>query len=1467
MKSYELLDSQLGIWLGQQKVGDSSIYNAAEYYEINGQIDIDKFICATNLVVNQADCLFCVFTMADTQLQQTRLESSFELPVIDLRQKNNPEQEALRWMQVARKQRFDLQHGPIFSMALIRLDNERMYWFQNIHHIASDGYSFSLLSQKVSDVYQELIVENSINEAALFGEYESLIEEQNKYKQSKAFEKDKEFWHKQLINMPTPHSLCESLDDNVGFASQSIKLTYEFSQAIFSKIQQCSTEHKVMWSDYILASVAMLIAEFNAQPHAVLGLPVMSRMGSKAINVPSMIMNIVPITLSFSIQSTFEEILALTSKTVSKTRPYFRYRYENMKMDRLNLESQDKTAKKLFGPVVNIMPFSRRLIFSEATVDYHNLSAGPVEDISFGFSLNKDQRLILNLEANPERYTQTQLEKILNDYLVLIETVAFNVLSKPKIKVDDLSFYQSDKILDEKLGVYPLLLQQAKAYPFKDALLFEHYQYNFSQLIQAIDRMVYVLEQHYVDSGQNVAFIVNRSDIAIIGMFACLKMKANFVFLETTAPTNRNDQILNSTQPALVIIDDNEKYNKLEFSTLTIDTIRKQLNKTSDYFIKDYGSYEKLSDYTAYLIFTSGSTGQPKGVVINQQALTDFVLASKNEYKSVYNDTWLQFAPLHFDACIEEIFVSLCSGAKLVVRNDDMIQSPSTFIKQCELFSLTVLDLPTAYWHELVYAMQDQNLCLPSLMRVVIIGGEAVSQTTVKTWLSLDTQHINLFNTYGPSEATVVATVANLTKRQQGIGLPLKGRAVAVVDAKLNVVPKNQEGELLLLGVGLADQYLDNFEQTKHAFIDWVHPVTQNIMRAYRTQDRVKMLKDNNIEFIGRKDDQVKISGVRIELGEIETTIAKLDGIKQVVVLKHIHLDVAYLVAHIVCLDKTYTNLYSDISNLRRALNTRLPKAMLPSSVMMHHCFDKTASGKVNKKILAQKSVVTPNNQQQYDDEVLNKIIKVWSEVLGNPHIKPQDDFFVLGGHSLQSIQVANRLSKIFELNISMNVIFKNPTVLDLTDYIKSNLSNYDTVPMDDLKQKNEVHQLIKNDLDYFKNSTFIKQNIDNSSKINDKKQSILLTGATGFVGVKLLSKILNTTQFNVICFIRAKSIEDAKLKLHNALAQQSININTNNINTNNRITIVLADLELENFGLDSIFLSELASQCVAIIHNAANTSVMRDYQSLRKCNAISTQQLLNLAQQYDIKFNLISTISVLAGAHKDKIDSQGYVKQHDGLQDGYQQSKWVSEECVRLASANGLHTSIYRLARVTGSLKTGYVNSKDIVWSILKVGLKHKALPDLSFEEPWSTVDDVAAFVIKDGLSECVNSVFNVLPNQDVALKWVYDNIQNHASFERTKLSIVSVSSWCESIRALGDDEDLPILNFFEQRKSLPKLHESHFRINQIGLNERLNHLNLSILMITKQQFYQYLEYAIKHKLIDCENNEDIINNSSVLI
>ncbi|WP_159064960.1 non-ribosomal peptide synthetase [Thaumasiovibrio subtropicus] len=1485
-----LTQAQLGIWLGQAINPESTQYNAAEYLQFDGQLEDDAFASAAESVLQQTMSLNMAYHLdADRPVHRHigKVAEQVAIERIDLSEEADPMAAAIRWMHVTYPQPLKLSVGELYRHALIKVSDTCHLWFLSIHHIAADGYSFSLLADAVVNRYRTSVEPGTEGMPIPFGDYRQLSEEDANYRHSSDFEQDKRYWQQRLAPFAAATSFSswperqhtEIVDAEIDGqqSAVTISLSTSISKATMQSLTDVALQHRLSWSDLLVALVAKQLYQYKGVKETVLGLPVAGRMGTKAASIPCMYMNIVPLPVALEGDMRLVTLARSISKQIMSSRRHHRYRYEDLKQDLI----RHRPEAPLFGAVVNVMPFERRFALQQCSVSAQTLSAGPVEDISFNFVKQPDGRLSFNLDANPERYDAELVAQLHRG--VIADLFCLNTLMDEPFQVDysGLSIVTTPRLRhrfpahEEKSLLHRIWLR-SQTEPDRPALSqldslagTRNAIVSYAELVAKVDKLAGQLCALNIAKQQTIAIAMGRSQEAIIAMLASLVCGHRFVAIDPTAPVARTEVMLGDVAPAVILHNAElpEVLDSLfsDYATFCPSKAPPQCvgRESHNTFFDDthssqtgYGDWRNehvLQQQDAYLIYTSGSTGKPKGVMIDYPALDRFTLAATEAYGIADNDRVLQFAPLHFDTCIEEIFVTLSAGGEVVVRDENMLESFDCFMQACKDAEISVLDLPTAYWHEMALAIETQPLSLPSSVRTVIIGGEAAKAARVSAWKSHVDPNVKLLNTYGPSEATVVTTYCNLvdSASNNSIGRPLLGRHVAIVDKHGCPVPIGVEGELVLMGDSLSQGYLGLPLQTAQQFIPFKAPGhSLDGARAYRSGDRVWLDVQGNLHFIGRIDEQIKISGCRIEPGDVEQALLSLSGIQAAAITVAERQGQKHLQAHL-----TGQEMEWSIAEIRAALLALLPAPMLPSDAIWYDALPLTSSGKVDKKALseraskrAQRKEAQPASSElnPLDDasSLVLKIAAIWQDVLGVQQVQPSDDFFLIGGQSLQSIQIAARLSAVLGRSVPVSILFDKPVLSDLA-------ASLDPDSLTASASRLSSEQLMAADLEAFSRQL-------PSQCVCTKKRAIrtvLLTGATGFVGAQLLHQLLAHKGLRIVCPVRADSVAAGEQRLLTSLSQQGL-ITSEHTEADavlKRVSVVIEDITKAQLGFSREAYCRLGDEVDLVIHNAAQTSVLRDYHSLRQANVDATAQLISFAAAFGLPFTHVSTIAVAPKSMQ--VLPETYVPQHLGLAtgayaDGYQQSKFVAEAMVEIAQQRGLVTKVYRLARVSGDQQLGYANPNDLVWSILRTGMRHAVLPQISVAEPWTPVDDVAQFVVKHSLLTSDTGVFNVTPDRPVQLS---------ALFEWTKafgfcFDWLALPQWCAGIAEKGSEQDKTLLSFFDKSANASTAVHIATCDNQEAQRAQ-QMLGLSLTPISQSLFNHYLRYALSHGILDRAN------------
>lgn len=1020
-KRRPLSAAQEGIWLGQQLYGRRPLYNTAECVEIHGSLDWELFETSLRQTVSEAETLHLRFDVEEgTPYQYCDRSLPWQLQQLDFSDATQPRQAAWDWMRQNLQQTVNLSHEKPFAQALIRLAPDRHLWYQRIHHAVIDGYGTSMLLRRVSEVYSALSQGQAVT-ASPFAGLSGVIEEDIAYQTSSQFERDRQYWLDAMQDAPEPVRLTPQTAPASDLAlRQSAVLPTE----TFAQLQEVSRQAQASWADLLLAATAIYLHRCRGATEIILGVPMMGRLGSAALRVPAMVMNIVPLRVSVTTDSSFAQVASQIAQRLRDLRPHQRYRYEQLRRD------LKRVGRPLFGPVVNIMPFDDSIRFGDASCTLHNLSAGPVEDLAVNVRANLGSRTLkLDIEANPACYSPEELAQHQQGWLAELhrglEDCECPLTSHPATQ----ALLQGEPLAEPVPDVLQRFLERAQQQPDAPAIVAADQHWSYGELCQQAQDLGAKLVAFGVQPEQLVAVHLPRSYEAIVAILGVLFSGAAYLALDPEAPTTRNANLLQDAKPVLAIAQ-------------TASPLPQLPDLPPQWFLNDLpqlptATLPKLRcDRLAYVTYTSGSTGQPKGVAIDRQALARFTAAAQQRYDITAADRVLQFAGLHFDASVEEIFTSLCSGATLVLREMAMLQSLPHFLETCDRQQITVLDLPTAFWHELAFYLANHSTLIPPSLRTVIIGGEAALPQRIQQWHAAVGENVTLWNTYGPSETTVVATAAKLTPdvaEAVPIGRPLPGVDVMVTNEGGVPVAPGESGELCVLGATVARGYLGRSQLTAERFVRLESLPQQP--RAYRTGDRVYLRPDGQLVFLGRLDAEFKISGHRVDPLEIESLLSAVPGIREAAVIGYsLPEGVKRLCAYLVAAGSP-----PSIASLRQHLAAILPAAIVPAGFNFVDSLPKTASGKVDRQALRQRSPQWLTRERDDRLPALEALIlQAWERVLGQANLTVQDNFFELGGQSLQTIQVTNWLSTQLGCDLPIATIFSHPTASELAAVLRT---------------------------------------------------------------------------------------------------------------------------------------------------------------------------------------------------------------------------------------------------------------------------------------------------------------------------------------------------------------------------------------------------------------------------------------------
>lgn len=1024
-----LSGAQSGIWFAQQMDPDSPAYNTAECIEIHGSVDPDLFRAALRQAVGEAETLHLRFGEdREGPYQILAAGDDWPLHVLDLSGREDPAAEADAWMRGDLEQAVDLKTGPLFTEALFRLEESRYVWYQRIHHIAIDGFGFSLIVRRVAQIYTALAAGQPFAEGAL-GPLLPVLEEDAAYSASDELESDRQFWLKRFADGPGAVSLGDKAAlTSRSFHRHSALLPRERMDAFDAAAGQINAS----WADYAIALTAVYVHRLTGAEDVILALPMMGRLGSVSLRVPAMVMNLMPLRLKVRPDMSLAELVRQTVLEVREVKRRQRYRHQELRRE-LKLLGDNR---RLFGPLVNVMPFEYALGFAGFPTAARNLSAGPVDDLSIHLSNRTDGRgLTVDFDANPAVYSAAELKLHLERFLLLLEaageegsgsrSVGGLELLLPEERRRVLADWNATGHPVPPISVKEMFEKQAARSPQAPAVLFEGAAIRYEELNRRINRLAHLLLSYGVGPESIVALALPRSAAMVVAMLAVHKMGAAYLPVDPEYPAERIAYMLEDAAPACIITAAELAPGlpaRCSAPRIVLDgpdtVCQLALQKDTN---PDLGRQPSPLN-PAFVIYTSGSTGKPKGVMVTFGNMVNFLFSHQDLFRLGEKDRLLAVTTISFDISVLEIFLPLTNGASVEIIGKETILDPEALAAKIRESGATVMQATPTLWQTLVMAKPG---ALGSLR--VISGGEAMPANLK---LALEELGCTVHNLYGPTETTIYSTAGVLERGETGkpsIGKPVWNTRIYVLDAGLVPVPPGVAGDLYIAGDGLARGYLGRPGLTAERFV--ADPYGQPGSRMYRTGDLARWLPDGAVDYLGRADHQVKIRGFRIEPGEIEAVLVRHPQAAQAaVMIREDRPGEKRLAAYIV----PAPGCSPDAAELRRYAAGVLPDYMVPAAFVMQKELPLTPNKKIDRKALpapdhaAMQEGRGPRTPQE---EIL---CALFAEILGFTRVSIDDDFFLLGGHSLLAGRVVVRIREALGVEMGIGSLFEAPTAAAL---------------------------------------------------------------------------------------------------------------------------------------------------------------------------------------------------------------------------------------------------------------------------------------------------------------------------------------------------------------------------------------------------------------------------------------------------
>lgn len=1343
---YDLSHGQKRLWMLDKIEKANGVYNMPGAFIAEGDLNISAMNKAFNSIITRHEVLRTVFKEINGEPKQfIHEEIDFHIEEIDLSNDIDPK---LKANEIAEKEamfQFDLSVYPLIRAKLLRLDQNSNILLLNIHHIVCDGLSLEIIEKELFSVYNKLTNNENVTLPQLKLQYKDYAAWHNSMLNSGDMKVHRSYWHDKLSGELEELNLSTDFPRGKFQTYEGSSVYDEWDYELFKEVKEFSAINKGTMFITIIAMLKILLYRFSNNNEIILGAPVSGRCRPDLDDQVGFYVNTIVLRNKINGVIQFKELFQQIKESVVAAHEHQTFPFDLLVNE---LKPPRKLNRAPFFDVmavVNVVDTNVQQLHNLKISDFKFESKISKFDMTFEFLVQNDS-IKVRLNYNCQLYKPGTVKRLLHHLRILTKSA----INNPTIPVNRLAIlsrdelqtviYKNNKInLRDKReynSIVSRFQKQAQVTPLNVAVISNSRQMTYRELDDKSDNLAYVLKTEYKIGIEDVVGVVmKRSELAIVAIMAIMKAGAVYMPLDTGYPVSRIEFMINDSGCRLLITENDSllKTKDLEIDCCVITDYENGKNR----FNEPCSDIDNL----AYIIYTSGSTGKPKGVMVTHRGIINTAYSQIEIFNILENDRVLQFAPETFDASISEVFMALLKGAALVIIDKETIQEPKEFAKYLSDNRVTVATLPPAYLNILNYESIKT-------LRVLVSAGSPVLKSDAMFY----SKYKNFFNAYGPTEISICATCHKVDPEVAygnaiPIGESIHNASVYILNSALELAPVGVTGEIYIGGEGVARGYLNNVKLTAEKFIP---DPFGNGQRLYSTGDLGIRLDDGNIEFTGRIDRQVKIRGCRVEPGEIENALSRCDSIENAIVVcendsKNDYTITAYY--------KTDTDKLS-ATDIKNYLGEELPGYMMPSLVIKVDTFPLTQSGKIDYKKLALLSA------DKADDRIVGLlndnekiVVEIMKKVLNLKKIDKVDNFFQLGGDSLKAINLAADISDKFKVDIDVKEIFDKPTAFEIAEIIS--IKSGDNVTSED----NAANQ---NRID-FAEETKLDSSICTTARVDESSfqfKSIFLTGATGFLGVHLLSEFLTNSDATIYCLIRSENQNNTLARLK----KQMCDCNVWDDNILDRIIPVNGDLGQPLLGMNEHEFDMIAEKVDFILHNGAIVNFLYPYPILKQANVNGTQEVLRLACRKRTKpVCFISTLSVFTSAdNKDReyIDEDYEPGLFINDLSGYAQSKLVSEKLVNEARQLGVPTCVIRPGRITGHSVTGLSNIDDLFSTLLISSLKAGIFPDENVSEDMTPVDFAAKSIIglsnnKDNFNKTFH-LFNPEPvEQDALAEW----------------------------------------------------------------------------------------------------------------
>lgn len=1041
--------AQQRLWFLSRLEPDSASYNTALAVRLRGPLNRDAAVWSLNEIIQRHEILRTTFDEVGGELMQVIAEHRpLDLPVVDFSLESASEREvsAAAAARAEAHRLFDLRTGPLIRVRLLKLGPQEHILVLVLHHIVCDGWSSQILAREFGALYEVCEAGMPSPLLPLPIQYADYAVWQRGWLQGAVLEERLIYWKERLkgklpvLDLPTdrPRQAMQS--------DRGARVTFAVSREVTDRLHALSRNRGVTLFMTLVAAFQVLLMRYSGLEDFCLGTPVANRPKRETEPLIGFFANTLVLRADLSGNPSFTELLARVQDTVLGAQAHQDLPFEQL------VDALQPVRSLSHTPVFQAMfalqtSLAKTLTMTSLEVSAMELDAGGAKfDVSL--DMTEDEiGLECAFEYNRDLFDQETMVKMAGHLGRLLDGVVDN----PQSRLSELPMLTDEErrriLFEWNETAVPGAADgriacrfeaQAARSPQALAVSCGTDVITYRDLNDRAGRIARVLSMAGVGAETIVAVLGDRNIDYVAMMIGLWKCGGVYVPLDPGHPPSRWKSILEASR-ASIVLTTNVWASRVQGMIAQLPEAVRPVMLT----VETCGSEEPIvfSDPTvlpdgklSYVIYTSGSTGVPKGAMVTEQGLVNHLRSKVSMLRLGPTDIVAQTASQGFDISVWQLTAALICGARILVVPDEMARDPEQLLRCVEEQNVTVLETVPALLQGMLDSAATAGHDAPRLARLrwLLPTGEALPPALVRRWFERY-RHVPIINAYGPAECADDVAMAMITAPpdevcvHSPIGRPIANLRLYVVDDWLEPVPSGVVGELCVAGAGVGRGYLHDPARTAETFVP--NPFSDAPgSRLYRTGDRVRSRSDGTLEYLGRRDHQVKIRGVRIELGEIESRLQSYPEVREAAAV--VHQDPPgqkRLVAYVVPRDGASC----DSNALTRLLQEQLPEPMVPSAIVTLQTLPRTVNGKVDRRALPQPGQESRREWTAPRTATESKLAAVWAEVLGIERVGVHDNFFELGGDSILSLQVISR-AKAQGLSLTPRHLFQYQTIAEL---------------------------------------------------------------------------------------------------------------------------------------------------------------------------------------------------------------------------------------------------------------------------------------------------------------------------------------------------------------------------------------------------------------------------------------------------